>query len=64
MVATILALAHQLDMRVVAEGVETKEQLEQLECGRAQGYHICRPLPPGEIEPTLLRSTPLMPTRA
>lgn len=44
--ATIL-LAHNLSLNVVAEGVETLEQLEKLaefECDFAQGYFISRPL--------------------
>ncbi len=44
----ILALAHKLDVEVVAEGVETAEQLEVLRfsgCGLAQGYLLGRPAP-------------------
>ena len=43
----ILSLAHNLNMRVVAEGVETQEQLEflrNLHCNYAQGYYISRPI--------------------
>ncbi|GKT12766.1 MAG: diguanylate cyclase [Thiomicrorhabdus sp.] len=43
----ILNLAHNLNMRVVAEGVETLEQIEflrGLKCNYAQGYYISRPL--------------------
>ena len=46
-VATIIALSHALGAHVVAEGVETKEQLEQLRalaCDWAQGYDSDRPL--------------------
>ena len=46
-VNTILALAQSLDMEVVAEGVETAQQLEllkQLHCSYAQGYHLSRPV--------------------
>jgi EAL domain-containing protein (putative c-di-GMP-specific phosphodiesterase class I)/CheY-like chemotaxis protein len=41
-------LGHDLDMTIVAEGVETAEQadaLRRLGCDRAQGYHFSRPLP-------------------
>jgi diguanylate cyclase (GGDEF)-like protein/PAS domain S-box-containing protein len=47
-VVGILALAHGLDMRVVAEGVETAEHAEilrDLGCDLAQGYHYSRPVP-------------------
>jgi EAL domain-containing protein (putative c-di-GMP-specific phosphodiesterase class I) len=46
-VQTIVVLAHELAMNVIAEGVETGEQLaqlEQLECEYGQGYLIARPL--------------------
>lgn len=49
----ILSLAHNLNMRVVAEGVETLEQLEflrNLECNYAQGYYISRPLSISSLE--------------
>jgi EAL domain-containing protein (putative c-di-GMP-specific phosphodiesterase class I) len=45
-VASLISLAHNLDIRCVAEGVETLEQLEllqQLGCDFAQGYLFCRP---------------------
>ena len=44
---TIVTLAHQLGMRVIAEGVETAEQLKRLRemgCDRGQGYLFSRPL--------------------
>jgi len=46
-VRTIIALARNLELDVVAEGVETSEQLESLEtlgCGSAQGYWFSRPV--------------------
>ncbi len=48
----IVAMAHALSLEVIAEGVETKEQLAELSrlgCDQAQGYYFCRPLPPAEI---------------
>ena len=48
---TIISLAHVLDMQVVAEGVETREQLtilQALGCDEIQGYFISRPVPPAE----------------
>ncbi|NML15959.1 sensor domain-containing protein [Azohydromonas caseinilytica] len=49
----ILHLAHTLSLRVVAEGVETREVFDFLKdagCDEAQGYFFCRPLPPREFE--------------
>jgi EAL domain-containing protein (putative c-di-GMP-specific phosphodiesterase class I) len=48
----ILALGHALRMKVVAEGVETREQLEFLNlegCDEVQGYYFAKPLPFDEI---------------
>jgi len=47
-----IRLAHDLGLRAVAEGVETAADLElmaQLGCDVAQGFHIARPMPPGEL---------------
>lgn len=44
----VIALAHSLGMHVVAEGVESSEQMQWLanhECDYAQGYFLSRPLP-------------------
>ncbi|OGU14703.1 MAG: hypothetical protein A2076_08325, partial [Geobacteraceae bacterium GWC2_53_11] len=51
-VNTIIAMGQGLDMELVAEGVETEEQLRYLaerECGIIQGYYFSRPLPPDEL---------------
>jgi diguanylate cyclase (GGDEF)-like protein/PAS domain S-box-containing protein len=47
-VRSIITLSHDLGMQVVAEGIETREQLEILRtlgCVYGQGYHFSRPLP-------------------
>ena len=47
-VRAILSMAHALGMSVVAEGVETREQLDilrALQCNEVQGYFISRPVP-------------------
>ena len=52
-VRSTIDLAHNLGLRVVAEGVETAEilgTLRELRCDVAQGYHISRPLPAGELD--------------
>jgi diguanylate cyclase (GGDEF)-like protein len=48
----ILSLASALGLCVVAEGVETADQLAHLRrlgCGLVQGYHFGRPMPPDQI---------------
>lgn len=52
-VNAIITMAHALGIKVVAEGVETREQLEFLKarnCDFVQGYFFSRPLPGDEIE--------------
>jgi diguanylate cyclase len=51
-VTAIVSMAHALNLRVVAEGVETREQaqrLRQLGCEHAQGYLLGRPVHPEEL---------------
>ena len=53
LVDTIIKMAHSLELNVIAEGVETDDQLEFLmlkQCNQAQGYYFNRPLPANEIE--------------
>ena len=52
-VSTVISLARALNLKVVAEGVETEEQanlLRLLRCDEAQGYLFARPVPPEEME--------------
>lgn len=52
----IIILANELNLKVIAEGVETKEQLEFLKkngCNRAQGFYYSKPVPPEEFEKLL-----------
>jgi diguanylate cyclase (GGDEF)-like protein/PAS domain S-box-containing protein len=53
LVKSIIAMAKSLDLTVVAEGIETNEQLlylQKLGCQLGQGYLFSRPLPAQEIE--------------
>lgn len=55
----IIVMAHKLGLKVIAEGVETKEQLDLLKfagCDFAQGYLLSKPVPPESFE-LLLSST-------
>jgi len=54
LVMAIINLAHNLKLRVIAEGVETKEQLNflrLLRCDQGQGYFFDRPTPASLIKP-------------
>jgi EAL domain-containing protein (putative c-di-GMP-specific phosphodiesterase class I) len=51
-VQAIIALAHSMNMRVIAEGVENDLQLTKLTslgCDYAQGYHFAKPLSPADL---------------
>jgi len=52
-VRSIISLGHRLDLRVIAEGVETLAELDFLRmrgCDEVQGYYFSRPLPAAEFE--------------
>jgi diguanylate cyclase (GGDEF)-like protein len=61
-VAAIVNMAHALDILVVAEGIETREQATEarrLGCDRGQGFFFARPLEPKSITALLAQSTAL-----
>jgi diguanylate cyclase (GGDEF)-like protein len=74
-VASTIQLAHQLGLRVTAEGVESADQaatLRALRCDQAQGFELGRPVPAADFEtllaarrpsPSRTRRHPLEPTR-
>jgi diguanylate cyclase (GGDEF)-like protein len=58
LVSTIITLAHSMNLKVVAEGVETEEQsglLKLLRCDQLQGYLYGKPVPSKEFEARFLR---------
>ena len=59
-VANSIKMSKELGMRTIAEGVETKEQVEFLRdagCDIAQGYYYSKPIPTGEFEELLKEGT-------
>ncbi|MCQ8179725.1 EAL domain-containing protein [Methylomonas sp. SURF-1] len=60
---TIIAMAQTLGLEVIAEGVETREQLALLThfgCRHYQGYLLSRPLPLGQFEALVASGNPLL----
>jgi diguanylate cyclase len=52
-IKALIELAHALNLSVVAEGVETEDQiywLKDLGCDVLQGYHLGRPVPAKDME--------------
>ncbi|MEN3031493.1 EAL domain-containing response regulator [Chromobacterium amazonense] len=61
---TIAYLAHRMDLRVVAEGVETKEQLTfltSIQVDVVQGYLLCKPVPAADAEAFIVQRASLNP---
>lgn len=55
--AAVVDMAHRLELKVTAEGVETLEHLailEQLNCNNVQGYYFSRPIPADEFHTLLI----------
>ena len=60
LVSAIIAMSHSLGLRVVAEGVETEEQLrflQDLHCDEIQGYLISKPVPQAQASDLLAQSS-------
>jgi EAL domain-containing protein (putative c-di-GMP-specific phosphodiesterase class I) len=58
LVATVVSLARAFNMKTVAEGVETAEQLQklrQMKCDQAQGYLFSRPVPATDVPSVISR---------
>ena len=52
----VISLGRQLNLKVIAEGVETEQQLDFLrdnDCHEIQGYHYSKPVTPSELEQLL-----------
>lgn len=57
--SSVISLGHNLDLKVIAEGVETEEQVAFLrdhDCDEMQGYYFSRPLPAREFASLLQRA--------
>ncbi|MCK5724255.1 MAG: EAL domain-containing protein, partial [Gammaproteobacteria bacterium] len=55
-VRSTIDLAHNLGLKVVAEGIETKtvnDLLHKYKCDMAQGFHLSRPMPAEQLEQLL-----------
>ncbi len=60
LIKLIIQMAHNFDMKVVAEGAETKEQYDfllQAKCDYIQGYYVSKPVPLSELMTYLGKSS-------
>ena len=65
LVKNMIIMSHDLGMRVVAEGVETVEQLKQLQemgCDEVQGFYFSRPVVADEFKALLKAKSWVYPT--
>ncbi|MCG9719920.1 EAL domain-containing protein [Shewanella sp. Isolate7] len=65
LIKAIITMGQSLDMRLVAEGVESEPQrsfLQGLGCDFVQGYLVAKPMPVSELEPLLQRIVRVRPT--
>ncbi len=63
-VESIIALGHNLNLKVIAEGVETKEQfllLKEKKCDGVQGYYFSKPVPEAELRALIESGTAFLP---
>jgi EAL domain-containing protein (putative c-di-GMP-specific phosphodiesterase class I) len=61
LVSTVVSLAQTFEMRTVAEGVETVDQMAALRganCDEAQGYLLSRPVPAADVPALIARLSP------
>ena len=59
---TIIILAKQLGLKVIAEGVENEEQLNllrEMKCDTAQGYYFSKPVPKEIIDEIIIKKSPI-----
>ena len=65
--SAVIAMAHRLNMEVVAEGVEEQSQLDFLlehDCEYAQGYLFAKPLPLSHLRPMIMPNVRVMRSRS
>jgi EAL domain-containing protein (putative c-di-GMP-specific phosphodiesterase class I) len=66
LVAAIVSMARTLDLQILAEGVETRQELDTLValgCDHAQGFGIARPMPAAALADWLIRFSQDAPQR-
>jgi EAL domain-containing protein (putative c-di-GMP-specific phosphodiesterase class I) len=67
MVRSIISIGHNLNLGVIAEGIEETDQLDELReagCNTGQGFLFAHPVPPGEVPRLLARYSGGVPSSA